>query len=351
MSLRQKGSQRRKLNQTRRVEISAIDHGFRVDEVAPVLFDYTFVVSLVLGGCCANVWAYEELLKMNPRIGSALTFSQMLFITLQSLPSFLSFPGASLLPRLKPRQVPLSQWAFQVILLTMGSLLNNWAFAFDVPLTVQIVFRSAGLAVSMLFGWLFLKKRYSTMQVISVIIVSIGTILATLSRPVSRKATYADDGCRYATGVTLLGLSSLLTAALGLLQERTYKLYGPCWREGVFYTHLLSLPIFLFLVADVKQGLDSLSDASTLTPYASHLIMAANLVSQLICVSSVNRLTSQVSSVSTNLVLTTRKSLSLCFSVWWFGNGWNPQLGIGAGMVFLGSFMFNTKPSRENKDE
>lgn len=75
-------------------------------------------------------------------LGSALTFSQMLFITLHSLPSFLSFPKGHFLPRLKDRQVPLGQWGLQVLVLTAGSLLNNWAFAYKVPLTVQIVFRS-----------------------------------------------------------------------------------------------------------------------------------------------------------------------------------------------------------------
>lgn len=48
-----------------------------------------------------------------------------------------------------------------------------------------------------------------------------------------------------------------------------------------------------------------------------------------------------MSSVSTNLVLTARKALSLCFSVWWFGNGWNAQFGLGAAMVFLGSISFS----------
>ena len=109
-----------------------------------------------------NVWAYEQLLIINPRIGvsalgasccplpilvdtgSALTFSQMLFITTHSCSSFLSFAPNHRLPRLKPRQVPLPQWALQVLVLTTGSLLNNWAFAYNVPLTVLIVFRSAG---------------------------------------------------------------------------------------------------------------------------------------------------------------------------------------------------------------
>src|SRR5438552_974366 len=79
-----------------------------------------------------------------PYSGSALTFCQMLFITVQSLPTFLAFPTPFGLPRLKPRQIPLSEWSFHVVLMTSATLLNNWAYAYNVPLTVQIVFRSAG---------------------------------------------------------------------------------------------------------------------------------------------------------------------------------------------------------------
>lgn len=111
-----------------------------------------------------NVMTYEKLLLLNPMVGgcafthdisragavlnditgSALTFSQMLFISLQTMPSFLTFPPKSIIPALKPRQVPLDMWAIQVVVLTSGSLLNNWAYAYKVPLTVLIVFRSAG---------------------------------------------------------------------------------------------------------------------------------------------------------------------------------------------------------------
>jgi solute carrier family 35 (UDP-xylose/UDP-N-acetylglucosamine transporter), member B4 len=185
-------------------------------------------------------------------------------------------------------------------------------------------------------------------------------------------------------GIAMLTTSCLLYAVLGMAQERAYRKYGPCWQEGVFYTvgisreerdssltlcislikHFLSLPFFLFLIPDIKQGLYSLSRTSSTSSYTSYLIMASNLLSQLVCVSSVNRLTSvcllpsallmlfpteiltkqQVSSVSTNLVLTARKAISLCFSVWYFGSSWNTQLGVGAGMVFVGSFLFTQRP-------
>lgn len=31
-------------------------------------------------------------------------------------------------------------------------------------------------------------------------------------------------------------LSLLLSGLLGMLQEKTYRAYGPVWKEGLFYT-------------------------------------------------------------------------------------------------------------------
>ncbi|KZT70740.1 UAA transporter [Daedalea quercina L-15889] len=310
--------------------------------VAGSLLDFTLILSLLFGGCCSNVWSYEYILKMDPHLGTALTFSQMCFITLHSLPSFLQW-DRSCIPRLQRRHVPIRQWIAQVLVLTSSSLLNNWAFAFHVPLTVQIVFRSAGLAVSMLFGFLFFKRCYSPSQIVAVAIVTLGVLLATLSRPSSSGKTEFDDpraNLRYTLGVLMMTASLFLTGALGLLQERTYGMYGPYWKEGVFYTHLLSLPIFIFLAPDVKNGFESLSTHTAMAHYTPYIILSLNLVTQLMCVSAVNQLTSRVTSVSTNLVLTARKAISLCISVWWFGNGWNAALSLGAGMVFAGSLLY-----------
>lgn len=48
----------------------------------------------------------------------------------------------------------------QVALFFVLSILNNAAFAFDIPMTVHIVFRSGGMIINMLFGWLLVNKRY-----------------------------------------------------------------------------------------------------------------------------------------------------------------------------------------------
>lgn len=184
-----------------------------------------------------------------------------------------------------------------------------------------------GLPVSMLFGFFFLKRRYSLVQVVgpscfsvfcylsiynkfSVIMVSFGVTIATFSRPPSNAPSQSNSDVRkYSIGIVMLVLSLLCTGFLGMLQEKTYQRYGPCWKEGVFYTvqfcqsppfftdgrqkHCLSLPVFLFLVQDVKQGLASLSEPTEASAAGmAWLILAGNLVTQLICVSGVNRLTS-----------------------------------------------------------
>jgi hypothetical protein len=109
----------------------------------------------------------------------------------------------------------------------------------------------SGLAVSMLFGYFFLEKRYTPGQIVrllngrwfhsnnclktSVFSVSVGVIFTTLSRP-NGPSNESSEDYQYLIGICMLTISSLLTGVLGMLQELTYRTYGPCWREGVFYT-------------------------------------------------------------------------------------------------------------------
>ena len=92
----------------------------------------------------------------------------------------------------------------------------------------------------MIFGYYFSNKTYSKLQIFSVIIVTVGVISATLSRPSSSQTdTSVGD---YFFGLSLLFLATALTGLQGLLQDRTYKAYGPnAWREGIFYTVRRSL--------------------------------------------------------------------------------------------------------------
>jgi hypothetical protein len=70
---------------------------------------------------------------------------------------------------------------------------------------------------------------------VSVLLVSGGVVLSALAKPQSTLRTSADNA-EYMTGILMLVASLVLSGMLGTMQEQTYQLYGPYWKEGVFYT-------------------------------------------------------------------------------------------------------------------
>ncbi|KAG9016871.1 golgi uridine diphosphate-N- acetylglucosamine transporter [Tulasnella sp. JGI-2019a] len=209
----------------------------------------------------------------------------------------------------------------------------------------------------------------------------------------------------YIVGISILIVAMLLSAIMGIAQENAYAKYGRGhWEEGLFYLHFLGLPMFSFvgrdlmsqfavanaspsvelsarsLVATVGPAMSSLylmpSSLPILTPYPHkypdltslgsilHWLftksiewldflptvsipsfwvpLTLNIVTQVFCVSGVNRLTSRVSSLTVTLVLVVRKAVSLGISVLLVqgktGNAW---LWGGAALVLLGTVTYS----------
>ncbi|WVQ79351.1 hypothetical protein IAT38_001448 [Cryptococcus sp. DSM 104549] len=368
--------------------------------------EWFMIVSLVFGGCCSNVWALEGVLKNHPKSGTFLTFAQFSYVAFQNLSSQLDLAWSKSgvpYPRLKDRKVPLKRWMVQVVLFFAVSLMNNYAFGLKIPVTVHIIFRSGGLCVSMLVGRFVGKRRYSIGQVLAGMLITIGIVMATLSAPhrkpsppppsddtvkindaaTSSSASWLSGEREYAAGIGLLAAALVLSALLGLYQESTYRQYGRQWKEALFYGHFLSLPFFLPFTSDLLSTYSSYASSPPLTlltlpqptpaffpalfttdprtlvaPSTSSkylewraLIMpsamfalALNLVTQGLCVRGVNRLTTRVNSVTVNLVLTVRKAVSLGISVWYYGSGFTWGLGLGGGLVLLGTILYSLAP-------
>ena len=312
--------------------------------------------------------------------------------------------------------MPLYRWVVQVGFYLTTSLLNNTAFAYDVPMPVHIVFRSGGLVINMILGWLVQKRRYSPLQIASVILVTFGVVSSTLdSTNMHTKGGEKGEGVgEYATGVLLLFSALVLTGFMGLWQERTFKQYGKDnWRESMFYSHLLSLPLFLLRP---KNLLRDIGDANATTrwwfgfgppsplssPFSSsgwlnNLLALAtppsilkkdltetrifnlanllplplprlngvgfwipsfypplllNVLTQLLCINGVNRLTSKVSSLSVTLVLVVRKAVSLMISVMLVQRSMGtPGLWGGAAMVLAGTVGYAVaQPAKPKED-
>jgi UDP-xylose/UDP-N-acetylglucosamine transporter B4 len=131
-------------------------------------------------------------------------------------------------------------------------------------------------------------------QTISVLLVTLGVVLTTVSasQPKSASAQYAfDPRYSYAIGIGILSLALLLSGILGLVQDRMYERYGrpnlsapvptpvngngnghsgkhpsitkqkapeAAWQESMFYLHFLALPMFYFVRQDLTAQFHSI---------------------------------------------------------------------------------------------
>ncbi|KAJ2370404.1 golgi uridine diphosphate-N- acetylglucosamine transporter [Coemansia sp. RSA 2607] len=320
--------------------------------------DWLAVLTLIFFGCCSNVFALESLVREVPKCGNLITFGQFVFITATGLPTHMqTVPGRfGWIPRLRPRKVPLFRWAVMVGLYFCVSVLNNLALGYDVSIPLHIVFRSAGLIANMVCGYVVMRKRYAVKQVVAVVMVSVGVVVATLAS-VGDRGQGSRDG-RTANesviGIAFLTVGVFLAAMLGLYQETTYRKYGKHWQEGLFYNHALALPMFLVFYRDIASQIQALSLSSPVrltlgVRYLSfidfsvpHLwvSLVLNVLSQLVCVSGVHRFTSMSSSLTLNVVLNVRKLVSLVLSVLLFKNAVTGGMVVGCGMVFVGTFAY-----------
>lgn len=157
---------------------------------------------------------------------------------------------------------------------------------------------------------------------------------------------------------------------MGLYTEETYREYGPHWKENLFYSHLLALPLFtpflpsmyrqfLKLAASPPLGLpayDSIThlpvefqkglEAIHLPSQLVYLVM--NVLTQYACIRGVNLLAAAASALTVTIVLNVRKLVSLLLSIWLFGNRLAPGTLIGAFIVFFAGGMYGLEGSKSS---
>lgn len=122
---------------------------------------------------------------------------------------------------------------------------------------LHIIFRSSGVCVAMILGYIVQGTRYSFRQIFGVLLVTIGILTTTMASSSSTVSSNVSSSS-YFIGIGLLSLAVLTSAFLGLLQQRTYGKYGGHWREGLFYTHTLSLPFFLLFHKEISVSASEL---------------------------------------------------------------------------------------------
>ncbi|KAJ3186543.1 hypothetical protein HDU85_007363 [Gaertneriomyces sp. JEL0708] len=345
------------------------------------LKEWVGVGVLIFGGCCSNVYTLEVLVTQEPRSGHLITLAQFLLVATLGLFQHLKSPKLGYIPRLVPRSIPISHWLAMVCLYWTLSVLNNYALGFKIPMPLHIIFRSGSLLVSMLLSWGIFGARFSRQQVTGVVLVTVGIIVSTYSSAISHSAGRPSldmSLSEYIFGLAVLFIALVLACLLGQFQQYTYGKFGKHWREGLFYTHILGLPPFLFLWNELKTQIIAynhstpISVGEMLAPILGvlpkslvHIVLGSwwvhvqipqmwlflllNTATQYMCISAVHKLSSMVTSVSLNLVLSVRKFVSLVLSLILFDNHFTGGHWVGTAAVFAGTAVYTNAAARNTQ--
>ncbi|CAF0977822.1 unnamed protein product [Adineta steineri] len=307
-------------------------------------------IALIFLGCCSNVIFLEFIVRPYPGSGNIITFAQFLFIAIEGCINYYQWGGVQ-------RHVPLKNYGILVLMFFLVSVINNYALNFNIPMPLHMIFRSGSLIANLILGMIILKKRYKFREILSVVLITFGIILATyassqsLNKQKSANNIKIDqtepDVFRWTIGICMLVFALLVSALMGIYQETIYAKYGKHPQEALFYSHLLPLPLFALVGKDIYQHAQ-LFNQSTWLPIFSNVgvpIMWAylfcNVLTQYFCIRSVFILTTECPSLIVTLVITLRKFVSLLFSIIYFQNEFTFNHWIGTASVFLGTFLFS----------
>lgn len=326
---------------------------------APPLITSAIMLGLIFGGCCSNVYALEAIISVEPSAGTLLTFVQFLFVAVTGYVAQFDKTRPPLF--LTPNKVPLRRWMVNIVLFFSINVLNNHAFSYDISVPVHIIIRSGGSITTMVAGYLY-GKRYSRIQVLAVLLLTIGVIKAAWSDAQAKGDAHGSSNAGASTGLLILFVAQILSAIMGLYTEATYREYGPHWRENLFYSHLLSLPLFAPFASaihssyikmmassplDVQSGIPVVGRLFAQTPNQL-IFLVINVLTQYACIRGVNLLAAVSTALTVTIVLNIRKLISLLLSIWLFGNTLATGTLLGAVVVFSagGLYTFGSSPSK-----
>lgn len=306
-------------------------------------------IGCVFLGCCSNVVFLELLVKDDPGSGNLITFSQFLFISLEG------FIFTSKCGTVKPK-IGIKDYFLLVTMFFVANVCNNYAFDFNIPMPLHMIFRAGSLIANMAMSIMILRKSYAPSKYLSVLMITLGIAICTVvsgkeiksiqsMSGEQRVTTPWDDFFWWTLGIGLLTVALFVSARMGIYQEVLHKKYGKQPKEALYYTHLLPLPFFLTLAPNIWEHLkyalasDPLPIVGLQVPKLI-VYLVGNVLSQYMCISSVFVLTSECSSLTVTLVITLRKFLSLIFSIIYFKNPFTVYHWIGTVLVFVGTMIF-----------
>ncbi|XP_076338868.1 ER GDP-fucose transporter [Tachypleus tridentatus] len=312
------------------------------------IFTMVFVIPLILVyfGCCSNVVFLELITSEAPGSGNIITFAQFLVIAVEGFIFSTKFCT-------KKAVIPLSCYASLVVMFFLVSVSNNYALNFNISMPLHMIFKSGSLIANMVLGMFILKRSYKLKKFIAVGMITIGISICTVASRkdktnqvnVNEESTF-EHFQFWLIGLLLLTFALFVSAYMGIYQEILYKKFGKHPREALFYSHALPLPGFLLLAENIYTHAVIFSRSEPVqVPFAGGipklwLYLLGNVITQYICIRSVYRITTELSSLSVTLIVTLRKFLSLLLSIFYFQNPFTFVHWTGTLLVFGGILVF-----------
>lgn len=307
---------------------------------------WSLSLTQVFGGCCCNVYLFEELtrdkniISQTPNLGTTVTLCQFILVLVVSLPSQLD--GL----RIRKPKIPLKKLLYLMVMFLAVSVLNNLAWRFGISVPVHIVFRSSSSVCSMVVGYFVGGKRYLIHQVLLCVLMTIGTLLV-VSQGVQEKGSVSLNYL-FLCGIAVLSFASFLGAFMGIYTEQLYKQHGSHWQETLFYTHFLALPMFLVFTRDLVDDINALRQSPGFYAIPKGLaFLGLNSVTQVICALGVNRLAGISSSLTVAVILLARKFVSLALSAYIYGLSFTTQGLVGSLAIVLATIYYTVASVHE----
>ncbi|ESL11946.1 hypothetical protein TRSC58_00295 [Trypanosoma rangeli SC58] len=317
----------------------------RLREKIHIMSDAALALCGVLSGCQANVFLLELIIMQSPHTLYAMTFAQYVVVTILALPLVIDFADSSrsrgwFSLRLRPMRIRMPH---KIILATASWLMavgSNLVFGFYISVPLHATFRSSSLLLNMLAGHLFLGKRYTFPQVLCATAISGGLIALAIEKSQKVRSTEAgnarqalEENMWWFLGLTVLACTTVLSTGLGIFQEYIYAVARrkeeevktsdmaptllssppPMWAEALFFSHFISIPLFLLQPQRLLKEFTSISQSN-------YIHFALNAFSQYVCITGVYVLNDKTSAFTLILTLTLRKLCTFALSVAYFGH-------------------------------
>ncbi|TKA35196.1 hypothetical protein B0A49_13744, partial [Cryomyces minteri] len=191
---------------------------------------------------------------------------------------------------------------------------------------------------------------------------------ADLSPTASASSSPTTSTTDFTQGLLVLLIAQLLSAYMGIYVQDTYSLYRASWLENLFYSHFLSLPLFLPLAPTLRRqyarlaatpplrlqlGLyDPFSGATAATSISTRSPLLPTPVRTLLGTApagllylALNALSARSSAVTVTIVLNVRKLVSFLLSAALFGHRFPPAMLVGAALVFGSGALYGWETS------